>query len=90
VRLAEGLENQSSIKESKMLEIVWRNPNKPAATSHSTNKDGTTSARPDFTLLILNPAPTLHTLSFANGKDVLPVAETLDLRNCTGKMEKTK
>lgn len=72
-----------------MLEIVWRNPNNPQQLSHSVNKDATAVARPDFTLLILNRTPSLNSL-FANGKDVLSVAETLDFRNCTGKMEKTK
>lgn len=73
-----------------MLEIVWRNLNTPTATGHSVDKDGTAAARPDLTLLILNRAPSLNSLPFANGKDVLPVAGTLDARNCMGRIEKTK
>jgi hypothetical protein len=61
-----------------MLEIVWRNPNKPTATSRSAAKDDTDATRHGLTLLNFNGVDNPNSLSAANGMDVLPVVGTLD------------
>ena len=74
-----------------MLEIVWSNPNKGTAITHSVDEgDTTAAARTELTLLILNRAPNFNSLSVANGKEAFPVSGTLDCPPEIDSVEKTK
>ncbi len=61
-----------------MLEIVWRNPNKPTATSCSAAQDGANLTRRGPTLLKFDGVDNTNSLSAASRMDGLPVAVTLD------------
>jgi hypothetical protein len=61
-----------------MLEIVWRNPNKPTESSRSAVQDGPDLTHRGLTLLKFDGVDSTCSLSAASGMDVLPVAGTLD------------
>jgi hypothetical protein len=61
-----------------MLEIVWRNPNKPTESSRSAVQRGTDLTSRGLTLLKFDGVDSTYTLSAASGMDVLPAAGTLD------------
>jgi len=60
-----------------MLEIVWRNPNKPTQSSRSAVQDGTDLTIRGLTLLKFDGVDSTYS-SAVSGMDVLPAAGTLD------------
>lgn len=60
-----------------MLEIVWRNPNKPTESSRSAVHDGTDLTSRGLTLLKFDGVDSTYS-SAVSGMDVLPAAGTLD------------